>query len=191
MEHTEQILTAQLEASPIIAAVRTPEALKHACQTDVGIVFILHATLSDLAEQVHFAKDAGKSVFIHADLVEGLSADAAAVRYLRDVTDADGLISTRSSVIRAAKECGFLTVQRFFVVDSQALEAIERTVSQTHPDCIELMPGILPTVVSRLHAKLPMPVIAGGLVETKEQVISLLSAGASGISTGREELWTL
>lgn len=191
MEHTEQILTAQLEASPIIAAVRTPEALKRACQTDVGIVFILHATLSDLAQQVHFVKDAGKSVFIHADLVEGLSADAAAVRYLRDVTVADGLISTRSSVIRAAKECGFLTVQRFFVVDSQALEAIERTVSQTHPDCIELMPGILPTVVSRLHAKLPMPVIAGGLVETKEQVISLLSAGASGISTGREELWIL
>ena len=185
MEHTEQILTAQLEASPIIAAVRTPEALNRACQTEIGTVFILHATLS------HFAKDAGKSVFIHADLVEGLSTDAAAVRYLRDVTDADGLISTRSSVIRAAKECGFLTVQRFFVVDSQALEAIERTVSQTHPDCIELMPGILPTVVSRLHAKLPMPVIAGGLVETKEQVISLLSAGASGISTGREELWIL
>jgi glycerol uptake operon antiterminator len=76
-------------------------------------------------------------------------------------------------------------------VDSQALEAIESTVSQTHPDCIELMPGILPTVVSRLRTKLPMPVIAGGLVETKEQVISLLSAGASGISTGREELWIL
>ncbi len=191
MEHIEQILTAQLETSPIIAAVRTPDALKRACQTDIGTVFILHATLSDLAEQVQFAKNAAKSVYIHADLVEGLSADAAAVRYLRSVTAADGLISTRSTVIRAAKDCGFLTVQRFFAVDSQALEAIERTVSQSHPDCIELMPGILPTVVARLHAKLSMPVIAGGLVETKEQVISLLSAGASGISTGREALWTL
>lgn len=191
MEHTEQILTAQLETSPIIAAVRTPDALKRACQTDIGTVFILHATLSDLAEQVQFAKNAAKSVYIHADLVEGLSADAAAVRYLRSVTATDGLISTRSTVIRAAKDCGFLTVQRFFAVDSQALEAIERTVSQSHPDCIELMPGILPTVVARLHTKLSMPVIAGGLVETKEQVISLLSAGASGISTGREALWTL
>ena len=191
MEHTQQIFTSQLEVSPIIAAVRTPEALRRACQTDVGTVFILHATLSDLAKQVQTVKEAGKSVFIHADLVEGLSADAAGVRYLHYVADAHGLISTRSSVIRAAKECGFLTIQRFFAVDSQALDAIPRTVSQTHPDCIELMPGILPTVVSRLHAKLPMPLIAGGLVETKEQVISLLSAGANGISTGCEALWTL
>lgn len=191
MEKTEQILTAQLESSPIIAAVRTPEALRRACGTDIGTVFILHASLSDIAALVKEAKNAEKNVFIHADLIEGMSADAPAVRYLRAVTEADGLISTRSGVIRAAKECGFLTVQRFFVVDSQAEEALLRTVSQTHPDCIELMPGILPNVVSRLHARLSQPVIAGGLVENKEQVISLLSAGASGISTSRESLWTL
>jgi len=180
-----------LEDCPIIAAVRTPDALKQACQTDIGILFILHASLSDIAEQVRCAKDAGKCVFIHADLIEGLSADGAAVRYLRSVTQADGLISTRSGVIRAAKECGFLTVQRFFVVDSQAEEALLRTVSQTHPDCIELMPGILPTVVARLHAKLSQPVIAGGLVETKEQVMEALSAGADNVSTSREDLWLL
>jgi len=191
MEKTEQTLTARLESSPIIAAVRTPGALTRACQTDIGTVFILHASLSDVAVLVGEAKQAGKCVFVHADLVEGMSADASAVRYLRSTTAADGLISTRSGVIRAAKECGFLTIQRFFVVDSQAEEALLRTVSQTHPDCIELMPGILPTVVARLHAKLSQPVIAGGLVETKEQVISLLSAGASGISTSREALWTL
>jgi glycerol uptake operon antiterminator len=53
------------------------------------------------------------------------------------------------------------------------------------------MPGILPTVVARLHAKLSQPVIAGGLVETKEQVIALLSSGAHGISTSHETLWNL
>lgn len=191
MENAEQFLTAKLESSPIIAAVRTQDALTRACQTDIGTVFILHASLSDIAALTKEAQAVGKCVFIHADLVEGLSADAAAVRYLRKTTDADGLISTRSGVIRAAKECGFLTVQRFFIVDSQALEAVERTVSQTHPDCIELMPGILPTVIARLHTQLSMPVIAGGLVETKEQVIALLSAGINGISTGKEELWSL
>lgn len=191
MDNTESMLTSKLESSPIIAAVRTPDALMQACQTDVSTVFILHASLSDIAQLTQTAKDAKKCVFVHADLVEGLSADAAAVRYLRTSTAADGLISTRSSVIRAAKDCGFLTVQRFFVVDSQAEEALLRTVSQTHPDCIELMPGILPTVVARLRTRLSQPVIAGGLVETKEQVISLLSAGAHGISTSREALWNL
>lgn len=191
MEFSDKHIMTELDASPVIAAVRTPVALRRACKTDIGIVFILHAALSDAAAQVQIAKDAGKCVFIHADLVEGLSADAAAVQYLRCATAADGIISTRSAVIRAAKDCGFLTVQRFFVVDSQAEEALLRTVSQTHPDCIELMPGILPTVIARLRGKLSQPVISGGLVETKEQVISLLSAGAHGISTSKEALWTL
>ena len=191
MEFSENHITTELEANPVIAAVRTPAALARACKTDIGIVFILHAVLSDVAAQVQTAKAGGKCVFVHADLVEGLSADAAAVQYLHSATEADGIISTRSAVIRAAKDCGFLTVQRFFVVDSQAEEALLRTVSQTHPDCIELMPGILPTVISRLRGKLAQPVISGGLVETKEQVISLLSAGAHGISTSRESLWSL
>ena len=191
MSKQPSALSSLLELSPVIAAVRQTETLSAACTAQPEILFLLHATVSDVASRVSTAKAAGKCVFLHADLIEGLSADSAAMRYLRSTTAADGIISTRSGVIRAAKDCGFLTVQRFFVVDSQAEETVLRTVSQTTPDCVELMPGIIPTVISRLSAKLSLPVIAGGLVETKEQVVSLLSAGACGVSTSCPELWNI
>ena len=66
-----------------------------------------------------------------------------------------------------------------------------RTVSQIMPDCIELMPGLITPVVGRLAKKLSLPVIAGGLIETKEQVMTLLSAGACGVSTSCEALWRI
>ena len=178
-----------LSASPVIAAVRKQEELDAACRSNAEILFILHATLSDVAALTAQAKKAGKCVFIHFDLVDGLCAGAAAVRFLAENTSADGLISTRSSIIRSAKEAGFVTVQRFFVVDSQAEETVLRTVSAVQPDFIELMPGLISPVIARLTAQLSVPVIAGGLIETKESIVHLLSLGASGISTGKEPLW--
>ncbi len=181
--------TLLLAAAPIIAAIRNDELLSAACSSDAAILFILRSDLSSAAHTVQIAKDAKKCVFIHFDLVEGLSGDASALRYLRETTAADGIISTRSQAIRAAKDMGFITVQRFFVVDSQAEENVLRTVSQTQHDFIELMPGIIPTVLARLIKHLSVPVIAGGLIETKEQIIELLSAGAAGVSTGKSSLW--
>ncbi|MFQ8953550.1 MAG: glycerol-3-phosphate responsive antiterminator [Oscillospiraceae bacterium] len=34
-----------------------------------------------------------------------------------------------------------------------------------------------------------MPVIAGGLIETKQEVTAALSANAIAVSTGKKELW--
>ncbi len=182
-----------LAEAPVIAAVRRMADLTALGGKDISaaIVFILHAALSDVAARCDAAKAAGKTVFLHADLIEGLNPDVAAMQFLRSTTHADGIISTRSGVIRAAKEAGFLTVQRFFVVDSQAEETVLRTVSQVSPDCIELMPGLITPVISRIVPRLHIPVIAGGLIETKEQVVGLLSAGVCGVSTSQTLLWRI
>ena len=39
--------------------------------------------------------------------------------------------------------------------------------------------------------KLSVPVIAGGLISDKEDIIAALDAGATAISTTKEELWFL
>ena len=36
-----------------------------------------------------------------------------------------------------------------------------------------------------------VPIIAGGLIQTKKDIIESLSAGAMAISTTKQELWTL
>ena len=61
------------------------------------------------------------------------------------------------------------------------------------PDMVEVMPGICPRVIRRLSSAegRRLPVIAGGMIEEKEDIVEALSAGASGVSTSRTELWEL
>ena len=63
------------EESPIIAAVKTAEELKTALSSDVEIVFLLHATLSTLSRRMESAREAGKRLFIHMDLVTNHTTD--------------------------------------------------------------------------------------------------------------------
>ena len=53
------------------------------------------------------------------------------------------------------------------------------------------MPGVMPKVIRQMTEKLSVPVIAGGLISDKEDIIAALDAGATAISTTKEELWFL
>ena len=59
------------------------------------------------------------------------------------------------------------------------------------PDMVELMPAAMPHVIKKICGVLEFPVIAGGLIESKEDIMDVLNAGALGVSTGRQELWKL
>ena len=54
---------------------------------------------------------------------------------------------------------------------------------------IEIMPGTLSKIISRLKDELKTPIVAGGLIETKEEINEALSCGATAISTGKQEFW--
>jgi glycerol uptake operon antiterminator len=51
-------------------------------------------------------------------------------------TDADGVISTRSALVKRAGELGLITVQRFFLLDSMALRNMEKQLAQDASDLI-------------------------------------------------------
>lgn len=80
-------------------------------------------------------------------------------------------------------------VHRFFVLDSRSLENIRRQSAASKPDCIEILPGIMPKVIKRIVQHQHIPVIAGGLIDDKEDIMTALKAGATAISTTRQELW--
>ena len=174
--------------NPIIAAARTAEELKAALASDVEIVFLLHATLSNLSRRMESAREAGKRLFIHMDLVEGLSKDGAGVEFLASLKP-DGIISTRSGCIHAAREAGITCIQRFFMVDSRSVVTALESIRQTRPDMIEILPGIAYKAITRMASETDIPVIAGGLIETKEEIYKAISAGAAAVSTGARELW--
>ena len=83
-----------------------------------------------------------------------------------------------------------MAVQRFFALDSKGMDSIEEMYHSTNPGLIEIMPGVIGKAIARFSGG-SIPVIAGGLIQTKQEVMEALRCGATAISTGCQELWHL
>ena len=106
---------------PVIAAVKTDDALTAALASPCSTVFLLASTLLNVGELVRRIHAAGKLAVVHIDLVDGLSAREVAVNSLIALCHPDGIISTHPSLIRRARHQGLLTIQRAFILDSLSL----------------------------------------------------------------------
>ncbi|MBQ9777462.1 MAG: glycerol-3-phosphate responsive antiterminator, partial [Clostridia bacterium] len=159
-----------------------------ACESACEILFLLSAELSELPALIRTVHEKGKKLFLHVDLCEGLGKDACGVRYVGSL-GVDGIISTRTGLIKAARECGVRCVQRFFMVDSRSVDTALEAIRTARPDMIEIMPAIATKTITRLARTVSVPIIAGGLLEEKKEIFAALSAGASAVSTGSVALW--
>ncbi len=181
----------RMDNSPVIAAVKNMEMLENAVKSPCEIIFMLSGDIFNLADAVKRAHENGKMIFIHIDLIEGFSRDAVALRYIHENISPDGIISTKAGLIKIAKEMGMLTVRRFFIIDSLSLDNVVNATIAEKSDAIEIMPGVMPKIISKLKKKIKTPMIAGGLISEKEDVIGALQAGANGVSTTAENVWNL
>ena len=175
-----------LEQDPVIAAVGN-DKFEDALAYPGKVIFYLSADLLTIREKVELAHKANKLLMVHIDLAEGIGKDRTGVAYLTKC-GVDGIISTKSNLIRYAKEQGLIAIQRCFALDSRGLESITDTLRNTAPHMMEIMPGVIPKAISKF-AKQSVPVIAGGLLQTKAEVMDALAAGATAVSTGSKELW--
>lgn len=176
------------ENYPVIAAVRSEHDLACALQSDIQCVFLLDSNIMTLGERIARAHAAGKLLFVHMDFAEGIGKDASGVTYLAS-QGVDGIISTRSHIIAAAKKNGISSVQRFFMIDSRSVDTALESLRQVQPDMIELMPALVYKSIARMKKNIRIPVIAGGLLETKDEIFSALNVGADMVSTANHALW--
>ncbi len=193
-DRMQKVFREAVEANPIIAAVKDEEGLKSCCENEeIGIVFLLFGdicSISGLVGQVHRA---GKIAMVHMDLIGGLSPKEISVDYLKYTAHADGILTTKNAMIQRAKELQLFTVLRVFVIDSMALKSIENLEHQHSgkPDFLEVMPGAMPKVLRKIKSISRIPLIAGGLIADKEDVMGALLAGASAVSTSRQDVWEM
>lgn len=182
-------LAISLREAPVIAAVRGMEKLARAVASPVKVVFCLGGDPFTLEALIRLSLEAGKLVFVHLDLVEGISRDAAGVRWIARTFGPSGVLSTRAPLLRAASEEGLYTVLRMFMVDSSSLATGVRMVKGCAPDLVEVMPGLVTRAIATLRERIAPPVIAGGMLETARDVQAALAAGAIAASTSYEALW--
>lgn len=188
----ERILE-QFEDYPVIAAIKDENGLKKCLESgsEIQIVFVLYGDLCNIGTIVERLKAGGKTVIIHLDLISGLGNREIAVDYIKNTTKADGIISTKSTLIKRAKELDFFAVMRFFMLDSMVYENVKKQIENVKPDMIEIIPGAMPKVISRLCEFIEgkVPVIAGGMIMDKEDTMKALNAGATAISTTKQNIW--
>lgn len=172
----------------IIAAIRTQEEFSAAVNSSVNCIFMLSANILTINENLKCAHGAGKKVFVHVDMSDGIGRDTAGVAYLHSI-GVDGIISTRTGIIRAARELSLPSVQRVFAIDSQATHTSAGALGAHRPSYLEIMPGVIPKVIKRFAESTDIPIIAGGLIETKEEIAAAKQSGAVAVSTADSALW--
>ena len=174
----------------IAAAIRTEKDFSKALKSRVDVVFLLHSNIITVNQSVKEIHSAGKKAFVHLDFAEGIGKDRAGIEFLAK-NGVDSILTTRTNIVRMAKEYNLTTVQRFFIVDSHSLNTSMESIKISKPDIIEIMPGIVTKKIKEFREKIATPIIAGGIIETEQEVIAALEAGADIVSTGEVDLWNL
>lgn len=178
-----------LEDCPVIAAVKDETGLKECLYSESQIIFLLFGDICSVGRYVEIAKSAGKMVFVHMDLINGLGNKEVAVDFIRENTGVDGIISTKPQLVKRAKELGLFGILRIFVIDSMAFGNIEKQCASLVPDAVEILPGLMPKIIKKLCSTVNVPIIAGGLISDKEDVMNALNAGAVAISVTNQRVW--
>ncbi|MBY0596428.1 glycerol-3-phosphate responsive antiterminator [Bacillus bingmayongensis] len=172
-----------------LIAACTCENINKALTSDADALLLMNGTLSFFIKYRKVLKECPKPLFIHLDLIKGLSNDIEAIHFLKKYCTPTGIVSTKGMSIKAAKKEGLLAIQRIFLIDSNSLHTAMHNIKVNKPDIVEIMPGIAPNIVPILKQQLSQPIILGGLIWTEEQVKAALHSQVEGISLSKEKLW--
>lgn len=191
MEKHQTEFKEAIENTPIIPAIKDAESLEQCLKSDTCVIFILFGDICNIAEIVERIKAEGKLAMVHMDLIAGLGSKEVSVDYIKERTKADGIITTKPMLAKHARELGLATVLRFFIIDSMALSNLSKQTREARPDCIEVLPGVMPKIIRKITGENKTPLIAGGLISDKEDVCNALDAGAVAVSSTNAKIWFL
>ncbi|MDQ1912336.1 glycerol-3-phosphate responsive antiterminator [Paenibacillus sp. GD4] len=177
------------QGQSILPAVRKMKDMERLLDTPYTWIVLLDSHISQLMSIAQLARSHRKQLLIHVDLIQGLKNDDYAIEFLCQSVRPAGIISTRSSAVATAKKHGSLAIQRHFLLDSGALEMCYKLAEKIRPDYIEVMPGVMPHIISELRQRLEVPILAGGLIRSEQDVNLALESGAIAVTTSRKELW--
>jgi glycerol uptake operon antiterminator len=175
--------------SQLIASIKDQKDIDKAIKSSANIAFLLTGDILTVENYIKQLQKAGMYIFIHLDFIEGLSNTKSAIKYIADVWEPTGIITTKINMIKYAKEEGLITIQRIFLIDRAAIEKGIEMVKSCKPDAVEVLPGLMPKVIDQLSRQLKLPLIVGGLIQEKKDILLALEAGALAVSSGNPAMW--
>jgi glycerol uptake operon antiterminator len=183
---------ALLAQSPIIAPVPNLTIFQNALDAPVHALYLLMGTPLSFPEIIHETHKREKLCLVNLDFSEGLARDRHAVEFLAS-HGADGIISTKSEVLRTVGAFGMLSILRTFAIDKAAVAVTLKILTHFIPDAIEILPAaVAPRVIAHIRPEYPgVYIIGGGLIESVREIEGLFEAGVGSITTSDTRLWVI
>ena len=178
-----------IQKERMIMAVKSDKELDIALRSKPTIIFLLYGDIMTLPQVVQRIQGRRKMAIVHLDLIMGLSSHEMTVDYLQRVIQADGIITTHPNLAAKAHENHFFSILRYFLLDSLSLRNLQSQVDKHRPTVLEVLPGIIPTVIPEIQEKVDIPIIAGGFIRTQEQGLAVLEHGGLALSSSSADLW--
>jgi len=172
-----------------IAAIKDPRYLEKALEVQLSAVVLSIGNIGVIKRYVDLFRSLPLPVFVHIERIGGISHDKEGIDFLAHYVKPAGIVSTRNNLILQAKRQGLLTIQRVFLVDSDAVKSGLQSIRETQPDAVEIMPALITDYLAEFRQEINQPIIAGGLIRTPEQMTQALKHGATAVSMGRYSLW--
>ncbi len=175
---------------PIIPSLRQEEKMQALLSSRAGVALVSSGSIFNIKTAIEKLHSCNKIALVHIDLIDGLGDDPAAIRYLKEIAKADGIVTPNRYLISAAKKEKLITIHRLFAHDTPSIDTGIKILKMSKPDFIEVLPGIMVgKVISVLRKNFNQPVIGAGLVKTEKEVTEILNAGAVAVNTSDESLW--
>ncbi|MBE1868424.1 glycerol uptake operon antiterminator GlpP [Bacillus subtilis] len=174
---------------PILPAIRNMKQFDEFLNSSFSYGVILDIHLGQLKGVIKEAQKHGKNMMVHVDLIQGIKHDEYGAEFICQDIKPAGIISTRSNVIAKAKQKKIYAIQRLFLLDTSAMEKSMEFIGKHKPDFIEVLPGIVPSLIQEIKEKTGIPIFAGGFIRTEEDVEQALKAGAVAVTTSNAKLW--
>ncbi|MEC1405805.1 glycerol uptake operon antiterminator GlpP [Bacillus halotolerans] len=174
---------------PILPAIRNMKQFDEFLNSSFSYGVILDIHLGQLKGVIREAQKYGKKMMVHVDLIQGIKHDEYGAEFICQDIKPAGIISTRSNVIAKAKQKKIYAIQRLFLLDTSAMEKSMEFVGKHKPDFIEVLPGIVPSLIQEIKEKTGIPIFAGGFIRTEQDVEQALKAGAVAVTTSNTKLW--
>ncbi|KAB2331773.1 glycerol-3-phosphate responsive antiterminator [Bacillus mesophilum] len=189
MTDQQQQFLKNMKEERVIAAIKDPKSLDYFLTRDIHTAFLLMGNISVIKRYVDLLKYHNRLVFLHLEKIPGISQDKEGLRFISKFIKPTGIVATKPSLIKIAKQEGLVAIQRLFLIDSEAVENGLKVSREIKPDALELMPGLLPGIVKDIKEETDIPIITGGLIHYRSQIQDAIEGGAMAASTGKQQLW--
>ncbi|WLV80649.1 glycerol-3-phosphate responsive antiterminator [Lacticaseibacillus styriensis] len=180
------------DTSMVIPSLINGRDLNYALRVPSKVILLSGVSIGNLREFVHAIHENQKQAVAHIDILGGFKSDDIGMHLLKNLYKLDGILSANVRALSQGKHWGMTTIYRLPLIDSLSLaKAHDFLKNSDSYDAVQVLPavGAIAEVKRIKQMVTHKPLIASGLLETRNQVKLAFSSGYQLIATSQKDLW--